>query len=131
MKDSIQKIQEKLKNLPNAHFAIQDDWLEVTPSSDKGFPVSLYDYGDELIVSFGGWHQNFKDADEALDCFGFGLSSRCRLKVFCRGTFEYKWIVQSQDNGDWSDNDVVGLLLFPFWQKKTTKYLQNDLWDGL
>jgi hypothetical protein len=131
MKESIQELKEKLAKYPTANCQIEADRIEVPPSSDDGFAVSLYDCGNETIVSYGGWHQHFQDVEEAQNCFAFGLSTRCRLAVHHRGGFEYKWTIQTKDkNGAWNNCDASALLFFPFWRKKSVKYLQNDLWDG-
>src|SRR5262249_14251262 len=47
-------------------------------------------------VYFNGWHENFSDPSEALDCFVFGLSDECRLKEHRRGNVAYRWTVESK-----------------------------------
>jgi hypothetical protein len=93
--------------------------------------VSLYDCGNELIVGYDGWHGHLRDAEEAIDFVLFGLSSRCRLKVFSKGSYEYKWVVQSFDQGNWSDKDATSVLFFPFWRRSTIRYLQNNFLEGV
>jgi hypothetical protein len=127
MKSSIRNLSEKLSHYPDARCQIEEDRIEVSGDGESEFSVALYDCGKELIVSYGGWHDHFTDEEEALRCFAFGLSRQCRLKVYSRGEFEYKWTVQSQENGGWQDIDTTGLLFFPIWRKMTVKYLQNTL----
>lgn len=72
-------------------------------SSKDGFDVSFFDAGDEYAVSFDGWHQRFERSNikSALGCFGFGLSGKCRQRVSSRGGFDYKWTLETFEDGNW------------------------------
>jgi hypothetical protein len=48
-------------------------------------------------VHFNGWHENFKDQQEALSCFTLGLSVQCRLKEYRRWKIAYKWTVEDKE----------------------------------
>lgn len=97
------------------------------PKAPQGFPVR-YDYSSRHVVSYLGWHEEFDNQDEALNCFAFGLSNVCRLKVLKKGSFSYKWTVEAQDeHGNWYEDSTTGLFIFPFWMKTTTLILQNHL----
>jgi hypothetical protein len=65
-----------------------------------------------------------------LNCFAFGLSDQCRLKVCLRGGFAYNWTVESKENGNWVEDSTTGLFLFPFWKRKHVCYLRNNLISG-
>jgi hypothetical protein len=80
-----------------------------------------------FTVSFSGWHEEFQDEQEAIDCFGFGLSERCRLKVLQRGRMSYKWVVQSRTDQGWTSDSETGLIFFPFWLPKRERHLQNHV----
>ena len=69
--------------------------------------------------------KEFTSEDEALDCFAFGLSAKCRLAVALRGNTETKWVVESLDNGVWTADSETGLLLQPFWHSARVEYRQN------
>ena len=131
MKESIRILSEKVLKYPDAKVTQEEDSLIVSPNLKTGFPVSFYDYDSEAVVSYGGWHDSFKDKEEALNWFTFGLSSSCRLQVHSRGTFEYKWIVQSFENEKWVNKDENSIIFFPYWRKRKILYLQNNLWEGI
>jgi len=78
-------------------------------------------------VGFEGWHEEFTDEAAALNCFAFGLSTACRLRVFrCRGT-DYKWQVLHQVDGRWIADSETGLFVFTFWLPREQRELQNDI----
>jgi hypothetical protein len=123
----IAEICGRLAKHPEVRSVMGPDSITVLPTDDTGFPVTFLDAGSEFIVSFSGWHEHFSDAHEALSCFGFGLSEDCRLKVYKRGNFEYRWIVESRSDGTWVEDSTTGLILFPFWRRAKVEHLQNRL----
>jgi hypothetical protein len=125
--DVIEEIKARLQEYPDAKFESSGNSIRVLPSTSDGFTVSLAVNQDSYTVSFNGWHEDFQDRAEALDCFAFGLSPECRLKEYWRGNVACKWTVESQENGEWIEDSTTGLLIFPFWMKKQIRYLQNTL----
>ena len=123
----IDEIKAKLNKYPHAKFESNSSSVSVFPTSADGFTVGLTVNQDSYTVSFDGWHEDFQDEEEALNCFAFGLSSACRLKEYRRGNFAYKWTVESKENGKWVEDGTTGLFLFPFWIRKEVRYLQNNL----
>jgi len=81
----IEEIISRLKRYPEADAVVSDDSVTINPSNENGFPVCFQLNGDEFQVGFDGWHEHFDDAEEALNCFVFGLSTACRLKVTLSG----------------------------------------------
>ena len=126
----IEEIRHRLAKYPHVEFKCDDKSISILPTSDRGFSVGVIVKPDSYTVSFDGWHEDFKNGEEALNCLAFGLSSECRLKEYRRGNFVYKWIVESRENGEWVADSEIGLLLFPFWRKKGIRYLQNYLIDA-
>jgi len=125
--DPIEEIKTRLAKYSNVKYKIGSSSITVLPTSDNGFTVVFDVAHDRYIVFFNGWHEDFKDADEALNSFAFGLSDECRLKEYRRGEFAYRWIVESKDNGQWVEDSETGLFLFPFWKVRKVVYLQNNL----
>jgi hypothetical protein len=123
----IDEIKTKLRDYPDVKYKSTDSSITVLPSSDTGFNVTLDSALGNYTVSFNGWHENFADASEALDCFAFGLSDECRLKEHRRGRFAYRWTVEAKQNGQWVADSETGLFLFPFWKRAEVVYLQNSL----
>ena len=123
----IEEIKTRLRKYPNVKYESTISSITVLPSSEAGFTVGLDVAPARYTVSFNGWHEVFKDASEALDCFTFGLSDECRLKEYRRGSFAYRWAVESKQNGQWLADSETGLFIFPFWRGADVVYLQNNL----
>lgn len=123
----IEMIKTKLQNYPQAKYESNDHSVKVFPRNENGFTVSLFLNEGDYTVSFNGWHENFQTAEEALNCFAFGLSSDCRLKEYVRGGFAYKWHLEHKVDSIWVKESETGLFFFPFWRKLEIRYLQNDL----
>jgi hypothetical protein len=124
---TIEKIKAKLQKYPHVKYECDHNSISVFPASDDGFTVSLTVNPGSYTVSFNGWHEDFQSEEEALNYFAFGLSSDCRLKEYRRGSFAYKWTVESKETGGWVEGDTTGLFLFPFWMRKEIRCLQNYL----
>lgn len=127
MMSAIDKIKDKLKNYPQLNCQIEDNTISVEPSSTTGFTVWLIDNNLGYTVGFDGWHEEFDNEDEALNCFAFGLSDKCRLKVVKRGDKPYSWSVESKENDEWHEDSKTGLIFVPFWKKKSIEYLSNAI----
>ena len=125
--EPLAEIRERLRNRPDLHVVEEDKGIIVKAPSKHGFDVSFFDDGSEYTVSFDGWHEHFELADvaRALDCFCFGLSDKCRLKVCSRGGYNYKWTLEAFEDGKWVAYSTTGLLFLSFWRKKTVRYLSN------
>ena len=122
----ISKVKENLQKYPEIRFQEDENSISVHPTLDNGFTVTLI-IGDDFKVFYNGWHEDFEDEEVALNCFALGLSSRCRLIEFRREDEPYKWTLEYLEKGNWIEDSTISLFNFPFWQKQTTHYLQNDL----
>lgn len=100
--------------------------LTVRPRDERGFTVSLHCREGHASVSFEGWHEDFDDERAAASCFVFGLTTRCRLKVTRRRGMACAWTLEAMEEGVWQEDSTTGLLLVPWWAKKSYEYLQND-----
>ena len=78
---AIDEILSKLKKYPQVSFQVAPHSVTVNPTSVNGFKVSLEVIGGIFRVYFEGWHEEFSKENEALNCFAFGLSEECRLRV--------------------------------------------------
>ena len=123
--DIYTEIRQRVKSYRNVVLEEDQYGLSVTPIG--GFTVSIASNDEYCTVDFEGWHKHFDTSQEALDCFAWGLSENCRVKVFSRGGKAHKWTAQSLENGVWSDVSTTGLLFFPFWRKVEISYAQNKL----
>jgi hypothetical protein len=123
--------QEKIKTRLARYSGHRAEWRStgVTVHCDNAdnFPVSMDQIGNGVQVGFSGWHEEFSELDQALNCFSFGLTGPCRLMVVLRRKQECAWTVQSLQNGVWENDSTTGLLLVPVWQKKRVEYRRNIL----
>lgn len=103
--------------------------VTISANNEDGFDVGLAVMDDEFTVFFEGWHQHFDSEDEALACLRWGLSKSCRLKVVKRGGTPISWTTQYIHDGAWIDDEVTGLILIPFWRRKSIVFKQNNVLD--
>jgi hypothetical protein len=122
-------IREKLRAHPELHAEEEPGRIVVAAQGAEGFDVWFFCDGDGYTVGFAGWHETFSagDVQEALDCFAFGLSGQARLRVHRRGGLDYRWTLESLENGVWHRDSTTCLLFFPFWRRKSVRYLRNWL----
>ena len=127
MMSAIDKIKDKLRKYPQLNCQIEGNKISVEPLSAIGFTVWLIDNKPGYTVGFDGWHEEFDNEDEALNCFAFGLSDGCRLKVVKRGNTPYSWSVESKEGDEWNEDSKTGLIFVPFWKTKSIEYLSNPI----
>ena len=120
-------IREKLRRYPQLSVVDADDGITVKAQTADGFDVSFHTDGDEYTVQMAGWHARFDltQRETALNCFAFGLSDTARLEVHSRGGKDYLWTLESLEDDGWRPDSTTGLLLYPFWRRKTVRYLRN------
>lgn len=121
----IAEIKSKLEKYPELKAEEETNCIAVTP--DNGFTIWATENNGSYTVGFEGWHEEFEQIEEALNCFAWGLSSSCRLKVVTRGDTTHKWVAQSLENGQWVNSSTTGLIFFPFWRKAKISYKQNAI----
>lgn len=123
----IEEVIERLAQHPNVKYRVDGNWITILPTSNDGFEVCLSDDDGEYTVYYDGWHEHFDDASEALNCLAFGLSTDCRLKEYVRGGSPYKWTVEFKEDEKWVEEGTTALVFYPFWRRKSVRYLQNSL----
>ncbi len=122
MMDEIRKILQKNK----VAYSEKNGWLSVEPDSEKGFEVNYAEDERFSYVSCSGWHEKFKDREDAKNCYLNALTKRVQIIVTAKGGFEYKWEYQARENDIWQGYGTTGLLLFPFWHKSKTIIRSNE-----
>ncbi len=124
----IEKIENKLRKYPSARYLRVGETITVEATGEDGFSVWLTEKNPGYTVGYDGWHDEFEDEEDALEAFAFGLSDDCRLKVVRRGKSDCAWTVEGKnEDGNWIGDSTTGLLITPFWRKKSIAYLQNRL----
>jgi hypothetical protein len=125
--DAIQEIREMLHRFPRLRAEATNNHIKVVPDSSDGFSVEINKEEEGYSVFFEGWHQSFTEAEEAYNCFWYGLSTDCRLKEYRRWGFAYRWELEYKEEGVWVQDSATTLLLFPYIGKKRVRILQNKL----
>ena len=124
---AIDQIKEKLKKYSELNYQLEGNTLSITPLDTNGFRVWLAEDDACYTVGFDGWHEEFECESDALDCFAFGLSDQCRLKIVRRGDMACSWTVESKENNEWKMDSRTGLIFVPFWRKKSIEYRYNSV----
>jgi hypothetical protein len=102
--------------------------ITVRASNAAGFDVSLRVVGPrKFIVSYEGWFQTFGRAEDAYDCFEYGLSDSCRLRITFRGVTQVAWQIEKRDYGVWMPGRVVRRRFVPFWKRARIEQRQNSV----
>ncbi len=125
--DVVGKIKAKLGNYPQLSYRIEGDKIDVDAPTEQGFSVWLTVDEGEIIVGLDGWHEHFQDETEALNCFAWGLSDQCRLKVIMHGSTAYAWVAERKDGSEWRRQSTIALIFVLFWRKRRVEYLQNAI----
>src|SRR5258707_14732169 len=71
--NAIDEIKTRLSKYPDIRFESNASSIRVSPLADDGFEVLLTVNRGGYTVFFNGWHEEFIDQDDALNCFAFGL----------------------------------------------------------
>jgi len=124
----VEEIRTKLLKYPDVCYEMADKRIRVLPSSEQGFKVELFEPQNSFyMIFFNGWHEEFTDSAKALDCFGLGLSTQCRLREYSRGNYAYKWELEVKQSTGWRRQSTTVFIFIPFWRKKRVRVLQNQL----
>lgn len=110
-------------------FDATDDTITVPPATDDGFLVRLRMMNDRaFVVWYDQWHHDFDRAEDALDCFEYGLSDSCRLKITFRDDKPIIWHVEKREYGMWvPGHHPLKRRSFAFWRPTTVVYRQNHV----
>jgi hypothetical protein len=128
--DPIQEIQVMLRKYPHVRYEASGDKLLVHAEDANGFPIAFHSGDEQFLIACLGWHKRFDDPQSALDTFSKALSGICRLEVWKRGAFEYRWIMQHEGPSGWVTLGEVARLFTPFWRRRTVHRLQNHLLEA-
>lgn len=124
---AIEKIVQKLAAYPVLQWTRDTHLIQVQSLNAGGFSVWFKVQSPGFTVGYDGWHEEFDSEEEAINCFTFGLSDQCRLKVVRRGNFDCSWTVESKSGDNWIEDSTVGLFFAPFWRRKEITYRKNEL----
>jgi len=127
MPSVIDRAARTLRAIDGVVFDASDDTITVPPPADDGFVVRLRMVHDrQFVVWFDRWEQTFDRAEDALDCFEYGLSDSCRLKIVLRGDAPIVWHVEKREYGMWvPGNHPRKVPSLAFWRPTSVVYRQN------
>ena len=124
----LDRVRESLRTKhPDLRYTDAHGAITVHAPAPGGFDVAIT---ADLVVAYDGWHEHFDSPEQALECFAFGFSDQCRLKVSYRGKFAYQWTLEALEDGRWVEDGTTGLVFFPFWRPRRIEYRQNGLLQG-
>jgi hypothetical protein len=126
----IDRAARTLTNLNVAH-TITGDEIVVAAAGADGFEVRLRMLSERgYRVTFEQWRHEFDRAEDAYDCFEYGLSDSCRLKVVYRGDVPQQWQVEKREFGMWVPGHAVTRRSWAFWKPRRVEYRQNLVFSG-
>jgi hypothetical protein len=125
--DPIAALQALLRRYPQVRYVADVDRITIYPTTPDGFEILLTTERDRCRVAFEGWHESYPTPGDALDVIELGLSPAARLEVCYCGRTPYRWTLQVERMGQWIPVSTVGLLLYPFWQRRSVRYFVNRL----
>ncbi len=131
MKKGLLKVKEKLEELHEVSYRVEGNIITVFPKNNYGFEVSFVALENKYYVYYNSWHQEFRNEEDAISCFAFGLTNRCRLKINSRGKRDYKWVLEYEDRGEWKEYSKTMGFDIQFWKKTDVRYLTNNILRSL
>jgi len=107
--DIIALLRAKLSRHPGVRYRATDDEVTLDPARPDGFEVRVVREDRHIRVFYAGWSDTFESATEAMDCFDFAFSDRCRLRVASRGGVDYAWRLEYYLDDAWHSDSSVQL----------------------
>lgn len=123
--DVIDVIRRKVARYPQVRFGAGPRHIHIEPPFEHGFSVNVSVQPQFIEVAFEGWYDRFDTEEEALACFDFAFSERCRLRVDRAGKRDFRWTLECKYEDTWEKDTSVTNLVRPFWQPTKVRYLQN------
>lgn len=129
MRGVIARARKTLDAAGGVAYECDGDSITVPAPDAEGFTVALRAVSDRrFVVRYGeGWVHEFDRAEDALDCFEFGLSELCRLRVTLRGDAPVAWQLEKREFGLWMPGRRLRTWRVPFWRRARVVYRQNHV----
>lgn len=127
MRSVIARARKALDAVGGVTYHCDDDGIAVPAAAPDGFDVALRAIDDRhFVVQYGeGWVHAFDRAEDAQDCFEFGLSDRCRLRVTLRGDRPVAWQIEKREFGLWVPGRRRRSWRVSFWRRARSVHRQN------
>jgi len=129
MPSVIARATRTLDTIGGVDYTATPSTITVRPKDPDGFVVTLVvEHARAFVVSYDRWQRAFDRAEDAYDCFEFGLSDSCRLQVTYRGEDAVAWHVEKREYGMWvPSSHPASRLSLKFWKPRRMVYRQNRL----
>ncbi len=130
--DIIQFIAEKLDLYPEIRYNNDTkDQISIFTNYTNGFDIVLHSDELESILYLDGLHLKFAHTDHditrLIHLTFYALTGKVKLEIFFKNDRPYKFNLQAlNDNGDWYVYKTMKSIFYKFWQKTSTKHLQNQ-----
>jgi len=123
----IDRARRTLDTLGGAEYTATASTITVRPSEPDGFDVTMVvEHARAFVVSYERWEHRFDRAEDAYDCFEFGLSDSCRLRVTYQGDDAVAWHVEKREYGMWTPaSHSARQWSLKFWKPRRLVYRQN------
>jgi hypothetical protein len=125
----IDRAVRTLRAIDGVVFDASEDSIFVATGAPDGFDVRLTMVHDrEFVVWYDRWQHTFDRAEDAYDCFEYGLSDSCRLKITLCGDRPVAWQVEKREYGMWVPaRHVTTSRSLAFWRPRRSVYRQNHV----
>ena len=125
----IDRAVRTLRAFEGVIFDATENTIVVPAATDEGFAVRLrMEHDRQFVVEYDAWQHAFDRAEDAYDCFEYGLSESCRLKITLRGDEPVIWHVEKREYGMWvPGRHPLKRLDLAFWRPARVVYLQNHV----
>lgn len=88
----------------------QGTMLEIAPLAEPGFPVTLFDQGEECMVTADRWHTHYDDPVQAAWCAFWLLTPYYRVVQEIKGGSLVAAWIERYEAGGWNPMDPVYFL---------------------
>ncbi|WP_077926997.1 hypothetical protein [Wohlfahrtiimonas populi] len=130
--DIIQFISEKLNLYPEIRYdnSVKDQ-ISIFTNHDNGFDIILYSDEAKSILYLGDFYIDFEHTDHDITALihlvFYALVGKVKLEIFCKNNQPYKFNLHAlNEDGDWYVYKTMKSMFYKFWQKTSTKHLQNQ-----
>jgi hypothetical protein len=127
----IDRAARRLEAIGGVDYTATPSTIAVRPSDSDGFAVTLaMEHARAFVVTYEQWRHTFDRAEDAYDCFEFGLSDSCRLRVTYRGDDAIAWHVEKREYGIWAPSShTTTRWTWKFWKPRRIVHRQNKLFS--
>jgi len=123
--DIIDLIRQKVAKFPQLRYGAGPRHIHIDAPFDHGFAIDVTVTMKGIVVAFDRWYERFDNPEDALACFDFAFSDRCRVRVDRAGSTDFRWTLECRYDDEWEKDTSVTSMLYPFWKPVYSRYLQN------